>query len=111
MSATRRSPPRVSSRLMPWRRSPNRRNRISMYRIILFLGLIALAASGAAWVGDQSGDVVLSWGGWGGQTTLPVFALALGAAIVAAMLAWSMLRALWRLPRRIRHNARERRHA
>ena len=28
-----------------------------MYRIILFLGLIALAAAGAAWVADQSGDV------------------------------------------------------
>ena len=35
-----------------------------MYRIILFLVLIALAAAGAAWVADQPGDVVLSWGGW-----------------------------------------------
>ena len=35
-----------------------------MYRIILFLVLIALAAAGAAWVADQTGDVVLSWGGW-----------------------------------------------
>ena len=82
-----------------------------MYRIILFLGLIALAASGAAWVADQSGDVALSWDGWRVQTTLPVFVLALGVAIVAAMLVWSMLRALWRLPERIRRNARERRHA
>ena len=64
MSATRRSPPRVNSRPTPWRRSPNRRHRISMYRIILFLVLIALAAAGAAWVADQPGDVVLSWSGW-----------------------------------------------
>ena len=35
-----------------------------MYRIILFLVLIALAAAGAAWVADQPGEVVLSWGGW-----------------------------------------------
>ncbi len=82
-----------------------------MYRIILFLGLIALAAGGAAWVADQSGDVALSWDGWRVQTTLPVFMLALGVAVVAAMLVWSMLRALWRLPERIRRNARERRHA
>ena len=34
-----------------------------MYRIILFLLLIALAAVGAAWVADQTGDVVLSSGG------------------------------------------------
>jgi HemY protein len=82
-----------------------------MYRIILFLVLIALAAAGAAWVADQAGDVALSWGGWRVETTLPVFALALGVTIVAAMLAWAILRALWRTPERIRHSRRERRHA
>jgi HemY protein len=82
-----------------------------MYRIILFLLLIALAAAGAAWVAEQTGDVALSWNGWRVHTTLPVFALALGVAIVAAMLAWSTLRALWRVPERLRRNRRERRRA
>ena len=82
-----------------------------MIRIILFLVLIALAAAGAAWVADQTGDVVLSWGGWRVKTTLPVFALALGIVIVAAMLVWAILRALWRMPERIRQRRRERRHA
>ena len=82
-----------------------------MYRIILFLVLIALAATGAAWVADQTGDVALSWGSWRVATTLPVFALALGVAIVAAMLAWTILRALWRMPERIRRGRRERRRA
>ena len=82
-----------------------------MYRIILFLVLIALAAAGAAWVADQGGDVVLSWGGWRVETSLPVFALALGVTIVAAMLAWTILRALWRTPERLRHRRRERRQA
>src|SRR5215468_11269316 len=82
-----------------------------MIRIILFLALIAAAAAGAAWVADQSGDVVLSWGGWRAQTTLPVFLLALGVVVVAALIAWSILRALWKLPERIRRNGRERRHA
>ena len=82
-----------------------------MYRIILFLVLIALAAAGAAWVADQGGDVALSWGGWRVVTTLPVFALALGVTVVAAMLAWSILRGLWRMPERIRRSRRERRHA
>jgi HemY protein len=82
-----------------------------MYRIILFLVLIALAAAGAAWVADQSGDVVLSWDGWRVATTLPVFALALGIAIVAAMLAWSLILALWRTPEKIRRSRRERRAA
>ena len=82
-----------------------------MFRIILFLVLIALAAAGAAWVADQTGDVTLSWGGWRVVTTLPVFVLALGVAVVAAMLAWTLLRALWRMPDRIRRGRRERRQA
>ena len=82
-----------------------------MVRIILFLVLIALAAAGAAWVADQTGDVTLSWGGWRVATSLPVFALALGVIIVAAVLAWSVLRGLWRTPERIRRSRRERRHA
>ena len=82
-----------------------------MYRIILFLALIALAAAGAAWIADQTGDVVLSSGGWRIETSLPVFALALGVIVVAAMLAWSILRGLWRTPQRIKRARRERRHA
>jgi HemY protein len=82
-----------------------------MYRIILFLVLIALAAAGAAWLADQPGEVVLSWGSLRAKASLLVFAEALGVTIVAAMLAWGILRALWRMPERIKRNRRERRHA
>ena len=82
-----------------------------MYRIILFLLLIALAAAGAAWVADQPGEVVMTWGHWRASPSLPVFALVLGITIVAAMLAWSILRGLWRMPETIRRRRRERRHA
>jgi HemY protein len=82
-----------------------------MVRIILFLVLIALAAAGAAWIAEQSGDVALSWSGWRIHTTLPVFALAIGIAIVAAILLWSMLRGLWRAPAKVRRRRHERRHA
>ena len=82
-----------------------------MYRIILFLLLIALAAAGAAWIADQPGELALSWNNWRVHATLPVFALALGVVIVDAMIAWSILRALWRLPEKIRKARRERRHA
>jgi len=82
-----------------------------MYRIILFLLLIALAGWGAAWVADQPGEVLLSWGGWRAHPPLPVFVLLVGIVIVAAILAWTVLLALWRLPERIRRNRRERRHA
>jgi hypothetical protein len=40
---------------------------------------------------------------------LPVFLLLLGIAIVAAILAWTILLALWRLPKHVRRSRRERR--
>ncbi len=80
-----------------------------MYRIILFLLLIALAAAGAAWVADQPGEVALSWDSWRVHTTLAVFALAFGVAIVIAMLAWGLFRTLWGLPERMRRNRHNRR--
>lgn len=82
-----------------------------MIRIILFLLLIALGAAGAAWIAEQTGDVVLSWGGYRAQTTLPVFALALGIVVVVAMMGWAILRGLWRAPERMRRGRRERRQA
>lgn len=80
-----------------------------MIRIILFLLLIALGAAGAAWIAEQTGDVVLSWGGYRIETSLPVFALALGIVVVAAMMVWAIARALWRAPGRIRRSRREQR--
>jgi HemY protein len=82
-----------------------------MIRIILFLLLIALGAAGAAWIAEQTGDVVLSWGGYRIQTTLPVFVLVLGIVIVAAMTLWAILRGVWRTPARLRKSRRERRQA
>src|ERR1700761_1233232 len=109
MRATPRWRPRVNSRRTPWRRSPNPRHRPSMIRIILFLLLIALAAAGAAWVADQTGEVVLSWSGWRVVTTVPVFVLGLGLAMVAAIIVWSLIRALWKMPRRVQHARHQRR--
>ncbi|MBR1216912.1 hypothetical protein JQ557_02845 [Bradyrhizobium sp. U87765 SZCCT0131] len=82
-----------------------------MLRIILFLVLIALAAFGAAWVADQTGDVVLTWGGWRVETSMPVFVLGLVVTVIVAMLVWMLVRALWRAPARLRRSHRERRHA
>ena len=82
-----------------------------MIRIILFLALIAALAAGAAWVADQPGDVVLSWGGWQAEMALPVFVLALGIAVTAGVILWSILHGLWRTPQRIRRRRHERRQA
>jgi HemY protein len=111
-----RWPHPVNLRPTPWLHSANRRNRdfatrFSMIRIILFLLLIALGAAGAAWIAEQTGDVVLSWGGYRAQTTLPVFVLVLGIVVVAAMMIWAILRGMWRTPARMRKSRRERRQA
>lgn len=80
-----------------------------MVRVIVFLVLIGVAALGAAWIADQSGDVVLAWDGWRISTTLPVAILCFGLAIAAAMLLWALVSMLIRLPARLRH-ARHARH-
>src|SRR4029078_9493437 len=82
-----------------------------MIRIILVLLLIALGAAGAAWIAEQTGDVVLSWGGYRIQTTLPVFVLVVGVGVVAAMTLWSILRGVLRTPARMRKSRRDRRQA
>src|SRR6516165_3396444 len=106
-----RSKRHVISLTRRWPRSPNRRNRIGMVRIVLFLVLIALAAAGSAWMAEQTGDVTVTWSGYRIETTLGVFAIALGVAIVVTMLVWSSLLALWRTPARMRRGRHERRHA
>ncbi|KYG22750.1 membrane protein [Bradyrhizobium sp. AT1] len=82
-----------------------------MLRIVLFLVLIALAAAGAAWVADQPGEVVMTWGGWRASPTIPVFVLLLGVFAIAIVLLWSILTATWRLPGRMRRRRHDKRHA
>ncbi|AMA55036.1 heme biosynthesis protein HemY [Bradyrhizobium sp. CCGE-LA001] len=82
-----------------------------MLRIVLFLILIALAAAGGAWVADQPGEVVLTWGGWRASPTIPVFVLLLGIFAVAVVLLWSIVTMIWRTPGRLRRRRHEKRHA
>src|SRR5579871_6012015 len=82
-----------------------------MYRIILFLLLIALAAWGAAWIADQPGEVLFTWDGGRAHVTPLEFVVGFGIAVLDAMIVWMILRWLWRLPEKIRKSNRERRHA
>ena len=82
-----------------------------MLRIVLFLVLIALAGAGAAWVADQPGDVVMTWGGFRASPSIPVFVLCLGIFAVMIVLLWSSLTTVWRTPGRMRRRRHEKRHA
>jgi len=80
-----------------------------MIRIVAFLILIGLAAAGAAWVAEQPGNVVLTWGALRATVPLWVAALAMFIAFVAALIAWSILRGVWRAPGQIRRSRHARR--
>ena len=82
-----------------------------MFRTILFLVLVGLAAFAAAVIAEQQGDVALVWHGLRYSTSIPKFAFMFGAVLVLAMLLWAILLLLWRLPARMRRRNRERRHA
>lgn len=82
-----------------------------MIRIILLLILIGCAAAGAAWVAEQTGDVLLTWGPLKITTTLPVAVLGVFLVVVAALLLWTVLRLIWRAPGHIRRGRHARRHA
>ena len=80
-----------------------------MFRIVLFLVLIALAAWGAAWVAERPGEVALSLGAAKYIVTLPVFALFLGIVIVIAMMVLGFLILVLRTPGHISRGRLERR--
>ncbi|MBR0791279.1 hypothetical protein JQ631_19550 [Bradyrhizobium manausense] len=82
-----------------------------MLRIVLFLVLIALAGAGAAWVADQPGNVVLTWGAYKASPSIPVFVLCLGIFAVLIVFLWSILTVIWRMPGRIRRRRHDKRHA
>jgi HemY protein len=82
-----------------------------MVRIFSFLILLAAIALGATWVADQSGGVVLSWNGWRAETSLPMLALIVLVLVIAAMLVWSIVRAVWKAPARLRRHRHEKRQA
>jgi HemY protein len=80
-----------------------------MLRIILFLVVIAVAATGAAWLAEQPGNVVLSWNGWQAEASVAVFAMVVGGVLITVLLSWAILAGIWRSPGRLRRSRTERR--
>lgn len=69
-----------------------------MVRLVIFLGLLCLAALGLAWLADHPGQVELTWGGYHIQASAMIalgFVVAL--AIVIAIL-WGIIRFVFRIP-------------
>jgi HemY protein len=80
-----------------------------MIRVAFFLIVVGLIALGVTWLADRPGEVAVTWLGWRIETSLMVLLAALLAIVAACMLAWSILRGLWRSPRKMTEAMRNRR--
>jgi len=69
-----------------------------MIRILWYIVIIAVLATGAAWLADRPGDVAVVWQGYHIETSVAVAVLLVLAVVVAALLAWSVLRMILRTP-------------
>ena len=69
-----------------------------MIRVLFYLVVLAALAMGLAWMAERPGDIVLTWQGYRIETSLLVGIGALLAFTVAAMILWSVLRFVFRIP-------------
>jgi HemY protein len=80
-----------------------------MVRLLLFLVLLALAATGLAWLAENPGDVALTFHGVEYDVSLMVaIAIVVGLAI-AITIAWGVIRFVFRLPSLMSFAAKARR--
>lgn len=82
-----------------------------MMRVVAFLVIAALAALGAAWIADRPGQIVMTWQNWQITTSLAVALVFFIAAVLIAMLVWTMIRFVLRSPDVVSLFFRERRRA
>ncbi|RDI62082.1 heme biosynthesis protein HemY [Microvirga subterranea] len=82
-----------------------------MWRALVFIGLLCLAAFGAVWLADRPGTVLVTFGGYEAQTSVAVAAVGLaGLALLLAML-WSIVVTIMGLPSRLSFASKARRRA
>ncbi|MBB4041262.1 HemY protein [Microvirga flocculans] len=82
-----------------------------MWRALVFIGLLCVAAFGAVWLADRPGTVLITFSGYEVRMSVAVAAIALvGLALVLALL-WSLVSGILRLPSRLTFASRARRRA
>ncbi len=82
-----------------------------MWRALVFIGLLAVAAFGAVWLADRPGNVLITWGGYEYRTTVAILAIAAVAGALLLSLLWTVVRYLMQLPARMSYASRARRRA
>src|SRR5690242_211745 len=69
-----------------------------MIRVVVFFAVVGLLALGAAWFADRPGEVVITWLGLRIETSVGVLIAAFAAVALLAVLLWSIIRTIFRLP-------------
>ena len=69
-----------------------------MIRILVFFAVILMAALGLGWLADRPGDVTLVWQGASYKISLMTALGGLAAVAIGAILLWSVLSTVFRLP-------------
>jgi HemY protein len=82
-----------------------------MWRALVFIGLLCVAAFGAVWLADRPGTVLVTFAGYELRTTLAVGVVALVGVALALAVLWAAVSALLRLPSRLSFASRARRRA
>jgi HemY protein len=80
-----------------------------MWRALVFIALLAVAAYGAVWLADRPGTVLVTFGGYEMQTSVAVAAIALAGLALALALLWSAVSGILHLPSRLTSASRTRR--
>jgi len=82
-----------------------------MWRALVFIGLLCVAAFGAVWLADRPGTVLITFGGYEVQTSVAVAAIGLVGLALALAVLWSAVSAILHLPSRLTFASRARRRA
>ena len=82
-----------------------------MIRVALFLVIVGLIALGITWIADRPGEVSVTWLGWRIETSLLVLLGAVLLLVAFCIFVWSLLRGIFRSPRRMTSAWRGRREA
>ena len=80
-----------------------------MFRLLIFLVALALAAWGLTWLADNPGVVTLTWRGVEYQSSLMVALAVVAALALALAIIWGVLRFVFRIPSLVSLAARARR--
>jgi HemY protein len=80
-----------------------------MWRALVFIGLLCVAAFGAVWLADQPGTVLVTFGGYELRTSVAVAAVALAGIALALAMMWAVVTTMMGLPSRLTFANRARR--